>query len=303
MNLKNQQNYMDVKSKHLLLMLIVVVLYTKATTRPMSLPNCPTKCGSITIPFPLGTTKGCSLDNTFLINCNKATPFLPHSNQTILNISLNGELRVSWPVASDCYAKRGKLINQTIHQLNLTNLHFSSTRNKLTAVGCDTVEAVKVFDSNGKNYSTGCVSLCNKLDDIIINGSRTDTGCCQAPIPQGHVKSKVCYLSVDVAANHVSVDDFNPCGYAFVVEDGAYRFVFKDILKLEKKELPVVLNWAIGKKTCQEAKKDVSSYACMAENSECYNPTDHRDGYFCNCSLGFRGNHYLLHGFQGYSNK
>jgi hypothetical protein len=39
---------------------------------------------------------------------------------------------------------------KTLQKLNLTNFHFSSSRNRLTAVGCDTVGAVSVFDSSGK---------------------------------------------------------------------------------------------------------------------------------------------------------
>jgi len=113
------------------------------------------------------------------------------------------------------------------------------------------------------------------------------------------VLSDVSYISLDAVSNHTGVVDFNPCGYAFLVEDGTYRFVSTDILKLEKKEFPVVLNWSVGNKTCQQAQKDASNYACMANNSECYNPADVRQGYLCNCSRGFRGNPYLIHGCHG----
>jgi len=139
---------MAVHSKQMLLMLVLVVLYTKVATQPMSLPNCQTKCGSVTIPFPFGFTEGCFLDSTFLINCNKTSnskklaPFLPNTNQMVLNISLNGELRVAWPVARDCYSKNSIQTEQTIQDINMTHFHVSSTRNKLVAVGCDTV----VFD-------------------------------------------------------------------------------------------------------------------------------------------------------------
>jgi len=149
----------------LLVMVVVGVFFAKAVTQPISLPNCPTKCGSVTIPFPFGITKDCSLDNTFLINCNETSstlvPFLPHSNQSVLNISLNGELRVALPVASDCYAETGKRVNRTYYKFNIKPyFDVSSSRNKLTAVGCDTVGAVVITDYKGKNYTTGCVSLC-----------------------------------------------------------------------------------------------------------------------------------------------
>ncbi|MCI11373.1 wall-associated receptor kinase 2-like [Trifolium medium] len=162
------------------------------------------------------------------------------------------------------------------------------------------VGVVVITDYKGKNYTTGCVSLCYRLDDIITNGSCTGTGCCEISIPQSHdLLSDIAYISLDAVSNHTGVVDFNPCGYTFVVEDGGYEFVSTDIVKMEKKEFPVVLDWSVGNRTCQEAQKEVSSYACKADNSECYNPSDHRHGYLCNCSVGFRGNPYLLHGCQG----
>ncbi|CAJ2667645.1 unnamed protein product [Trifolium pratense] len=295
---------MAVRLKQLLLM-VAAAIYTKAATQPMSLPNCPTKCGSVTIPFPFGTTENCSLDNTFLINCNQTSstptstniPFLEKSNQTVLNISLNGELRVAWPVASDCYAEKSKRVNQTVKHVNMTNFQISPTRNKLTAVGCDTIGALSANDSGGNNYTTGCVALCNRLDDIVANQSCSGTGCCEISIPQGHVLTEIAYVSGGLFNNHSSVHDFNPCGYAFVVENGAYSFSSTDLPKLKKKEFPVLLDWAVGNQTCQQAQKDLFSYACKADKSTCYDSTE-RSGYLCRCFHGYWGNPYLIHGCQ-----
>lgn len=65
---------------------------------------------SVTIPFPFGITNACSLNPSFLITCNQTKPFLPQNNITIINISLNSELKISWPVARDCNTGRGKLV-------------------------------------------------------------------------------------------------------------------------------------------------------------------------------------------------
>ncbi|KAJ1379578.1 Wall-associated receptor kinase, galacturonan-binding domain [Sesbania bispinosa] len=96
------------------------------------MPNCPTNCGSVTIPFPFGTTEDCSLDSTFLITCNQTTsphtPFLPQTHLTVLNISLNGELHIGWRVARDCYDDRGKSVSKTFYGLKLNqamHFHFS----------------------------------------------------------------------------------------------------------------------------------------------------------------------------------
>ncbi|KAJ1376610.1 Wall-associated receptor kinase, galacturonan-binding domain [Sesbania bispinosa] len=294
----------------IMLLLVVLLLFSATAAQPSmtSLPNCPTNCGSVTIPFPFGITEDCSLDNTFLISCNQtssphsshtnSTPFLPQSNVSVLNISLNGQLQVAWPVASDCYADRGIRVNQTAQGVELTHFQVSSSRNKFTVIGCDTLGVVVGIDSDERNYTTGCVSLCNRLDDIVANGSCSGTGCCETPIPQG--LSAVGYASGAVN-NHTNVLAFNPCGHAFLVEDGAYDFVSTDLVKFDKTEFPVVLDWAIGNKTCQQAQKEASSYACKADNSECYNSFHGPAGYLCNCSHGFRGNPYLLHGCQGVS--
>ncbi|CAL5203933.1 unnamed protein product [Lathyrus oleraceus] len=294
-------------SKQLLLMVVVAVFHTKAkaATQP---PNCPTKCGSVTIPFPFGTTKDCSLDNTFLINCNETSsttsnsttliPFLPNTNQSVLNISLeNGTLRVAWPVASDCYTEKGTLMNQKLQDINMTYFPLSPTRNKLIAVGCDTVGVFFATGSDGETYTSGCVALCNRRDDIVVNESCSGTGCCEVSIPHGHVLTEVVYASRSIFKNHLVVHNFNPCGYAFLVEDGNYRLAYKDLVELEM-EFPVLLDWAIGNKTCEQAKKDISSYACKADKSTCHQAATKKLGYLCKCLDGYRGNPYLNHGCQ-----
>ena len=165
-------------------------------------------------------------------------------------------------------------------------------------VGCDVVGAVIGVDSEGKNNTTGCVSLCYRLNDT-TSGSCTGNGCCQIPIPTQRL-AKISYGSVDAVDDNNGVHELNPCRYAFVAEDGAYSFLPTDLEKLEKTTFPVVLDWAVGNRTFQEAQKEASSYACKAENSECYNSIKGH-GYLCNCSIGFRGNPYLAKGCQGIS--
>ncbi|CAK8530348.1 unnamed protein product [Lathyrus sativus] len=176
--------------------------------------------------------------------------------------------------------------------------HFSvsSTRNKFIEVGCDTVGELSVHDYKGNNYTTACVALCNRLDDIVANEACSGTGCCEISIPQGHVLTEVIYTSGSIFNNHSAVHNFNPCGYAFLVENGAYNFKSTDLLKLEK-EFPVLLDWAVGNQTCQQAQKDRSNYACKDKKSTCYDSTK-RSGYLCRCFQGYWGNPYLIHDCQ-----
>jgi len=303
---------MAVHIKQLLLVTVFVILYTKSETQPIiPRPNCPTitMCGSVPIPFPFGTTKDCSLDNTFLINCNKTSststddvPFLPQSNQSVLNIDLAaGKLRVAWPVASDCYSKNGTQVNQTIQDIIMTNFQIS-TQNKFIAVGCDTVGILIVAeaDSDEKTFATGCVAYCNNHTDIMANQPCSGIGCCVSSIPQVQMLTRVGYFSsggVFYNKSHSEVHEFNPCGYAFLVENGNYSLTRSDLM-LKKKEFPVLLDWTVGNQTCLEAQKNHSNYACKAEKSRCYNSTE-RSGYLCRCFDGYEGNPYLIDGCQG----
>ena len=286
------------KKQHLLLLLLIDLL---AYSESQPKPDCQRSCGSLSIPYPFGTTEGCYLDDSFLVTCQQnsttTTPYLGrNTNVTILNISLDGELRISTSVAYDCYNKTGNLVSATYPWFDLSNFFISSRRNKLTVIGCDTVGIIVGWDYQHKNYTTGCVSLCNKFDDLISNnGSCSGSGCCQTSIPEGLSGSIWISLSVK---NHTLVHGFDPCGYAFLAEDGAYDLSSTDVVNFQMTNFSAVLDWAVDNHTCQEAHKNPTSYACKAENSECVE-SNHGVGYLCKCLPGFRGNPYLVNGCQG----
>ena len=68
-------------------------------------------------PTRLEQARAATLMSLFssLVSCNQTfqtpRPFLGSGNIDVLNISLDGELRVSNPVAHDCYDKSNVLIN------------------------------------------------------------------------------------------------------------------------------------------------------------------------------------------------
>lgn len=276
-------------------LLLVLATQVAAISHQIAKPGCLDRCGSVYIPYPFGTEDGCYLDDSFLVNCNGSDHnpprlFFPNTSVAIINISpSDGELRVASPIARACYDKNGNLINNTTNSTSMlfTNSRFSlsSTRNKFTAVGCDTVG---VIEGKG-NYTAGCLSLCNQFKQV-KNGSCGGLGCCQTSIQEGVVAYATGVASVFY---HKSVQSFNPCGYSFVAED-TYKFSSLDLANFQNRvTFPVVFDWSVGNDTCEAVKETV----CRARHSYCVNSTN--GGYFCKCSEGFEGNPYLLDGCHG----
>ncbi|XVE80799.1 hypothetical protein DITRI_Ditri15bG0009200 [Diplodiscus trichospermus] len=122
--------------------------------------------------------------------------------------------------------------------MTLSKFPFSHTKNMFTAIGCDTYAYVE--GSLGHTYSTGCLTFCNSVTDV-INGSCSGIGCCQTAIPKG-VRSYD--ISFDSDNQHSDVLSFNPCSYGFVVEDGAYNFSIHDLYNYNfiGKKFPIILD-------------------------------------------------------------
>ena len=264
-----------------------------------ALPGCENRCGNISIPYPFGTREGCYIDSPFLVTCNASNNssklFLMQSTIEVTDIFLWGALRISSWIGYDCYNAQGGPSDDFTTWMNLNRFPISNTQNKFTAVGCDTYAVVNGV--RGRKYTTGCLSLCDSIDNV-INGSCSGIGCCQTSIPK-EVRSF--NINIQNYDNHRYVQDFNPCSYAFVAEEAAYNFSSLDLANLQNREkLPVMLDWAVGYEPCDEARKNQTSYACK-ENSECYN-FDNGQGYRCNCSEGYEGNPYLSNGCQGNHN-
>ncbi|KAE8717869.1 S-adenosyl-L-methionine-dependent methyltransferases superfamily protein [Hibiscus syriacus] len=300
---------------------LFAVMLTLASTSvaAQSKPGCQSHCGNISIPYPFGTANGCNISSDFFVRCDTTLdppkPFLTLAQPSmilpggdvlgggdaevqVLHISLDGYVRISSSgnIGSACYSSSGHSpYTQSVSGFAayLYELVISHTRNKLTAIGCDTIIYISSFFQgpyfNPQNFSTGCLTFCGGFDDV-IGGSCSGIGCCQTAIPKG---LRGYEYNFDSRENHSSVLSFNPCSYGFVVEDGAYNFSVSDLndTNFSKREFPLILDWTIGRQNCTEAQRDPQNYACKA-HSACIDP-DNNDGYLCKCVDGFKGNPYL----------
>ena len=144
---------MLLKRQQLLMLGLIVLAATKA-----SQPN--SSCGNVNIPYPFGTKEGCYRDESFLITCDYTSestpkPFLSYTKVPVLNISLDGELRVSTSIARRCSKGVSGTSSEFSADNTLSNLHISYTRNKFTALGWNFFGFLDGYASQGKKYPVG----------------------------------------------------------------------------------------------------------------------------------------------------
>ncbi|CAA3005692.1 wall-associated receptor kinase 2-like [Olea europaea subsp. europaea] len=229
----------------------------------IALPDCPTKCGNVSVPYPfgIGLDAGCSIGPWYDINCSKSfnppKPFLSRTNGEIMDIS-ETKIRVkSNGIAYRCYNQTGGITREfpTVYGIDDTSPFSFSNENKFIVVGCDDVSYM----------------------------------------------AKVATDNQFIYGNHTKVSSFNRCGYSFLGEQGRYRFHPSDVSDSNFEHrivetVPMVFDWVIGNQTCVEAQKS-NLFACQ-ENSICVDSDTGLGGYHCNCSKGYKGNPYLRPGCQ-----
>ncbi|KAB1207012.1 Wall-associated receptor kinase 2 [Morella rubra] len=255
-------------------------------------PGCRNKCGDVEIPFPFGIGEGCYLNEKFNVTCDDSQK-PKKGNVTITKISVEDhEMHVLQRVARDCYAPSGALVEYNATRL-LTGMFFiSKTKNKFTVLGCDTYAYLRGIQKK-EAYWTGCMSLCYSLQNV-ANGSCSGVGCCEVEIPDGLQDIQV---QVHSYFNHTNVSDFNPCGYAFVVEQNQFNFTIGSLRDLPEEKFPLVLDWVVDNKSSCAESSNKPDFPCQRINSECLD-VETGSGYYCKCKQGYQGNPYLPDGCQ-----
>ncbi|XP_038699581.1 wall-associated receptor kinase 3-like [Tripterygium wilfordii] len=229
---------------------------------------CQESCGNVSIPYPFGLTQDCYLDDRFLITCNTTTSDPPQAFLSTSNIPI--------PKTSSLSSDATQLVSSVVPGVGNVQRGGSHT----------------IPITWGQKYTTACVSLCDSITDV-VNGSCSGDGCCQTIIPK-NAKSYEIYLDNYFGDDDVSVFGFKNRSYGFVVGDGFYTFSSSHLYNLTITSFPMFLDWSNGDQTCNEAKKNQSSYACK-QNSNCSN-SQNGPGYLCHCLEGFNGNPSLQNG-------
>jgi hypothetical protein len=289
----------------LLMMSLLLCPVAASTERPDVKPaSCQDKCGNVSVPYPFGIgEESCAMNDDFFLNCSsndEGHTELLFGTIPVHNISvLEGTFSAgNIDAAFKCYNQLGIQTDFFSMTLSLGSGPFtiSDTRNVFTVIGCDTYAWMTNYEFT---YGAACLSLCTEDVNMSDGNPCSGSGCCQISIPKG-LKSLDYPLSSFY--NHTNVSDFNPCGFAFLVDKRSFKISDWPLSRKPKYgkdayTTDIVIEWVVKNETCEQAKANRSAYACGA-NAKCTYP-EIGQGYRCSCNEGFEGNPYLREGCQG----
>ncbi|KAJ9544776.1 hypothetical protein OSB04_024483 [Centaurea solstitialis] len=281
--------------------------YTFINSTNLAKPGCPSRCGDLIVPYPFGiignNDTNCSLSHEFNVYCNNSIhpprATLREVAYTSIKLISDSTLETTNKVSTRCYLPNGTFSYGFPISLSYEDLPYTFSQvNKFIVIGCDDY-AWLTSETESRYVSTGCATHCptpKDVDDDQCSGN----GCCQSSLPMNinYYRTRVYNDSESTSYTR----SFNPCTYAFVGEESAFKFNgttdLKDTRLDEKIEakVPIVLEWAIGNMRCLEAKA-TDGFACQS-NSRCVDSTRDTGGYRCMCNEGYQGNPYLPPGCQ-----
>ncbi|KAM4089318.1 hypothetical protein ACB094_07G141900 [Castanea mollissima] len=260
-------------------------------------------CGSVTIPYPFGIEPGCYINDWFAIDCKytlgSPKPFLRSFDLEVLDISLEGTLRVNYPMSWQC--PKSKTVSIANVSLAPSPFVFSKFRNIFIAMGCGNVAYLLSSDGSNSSLSIigGCMSVCEK-DTIKTNGSSCNgVGCCKTTIPS----------DIDVFTIRIqSMNELSPfegtkdCKYAYLVDQKRFDENITNHFEVRKmSHVPVVLNWEINGALSSLVMGSNSSHSHSTCNfaNRSSSLGNMISTFTCSCHSSFEGNPNLVDGCQG----
>ncbi|KAI6668059.1 hypothetical protein NL676_036593 [Syzygium grande] len=139
---------------------LLLMLMSSSSASQTVYSDCQETCGDVAVPYPFGIGKGCYLNDYFSIRCNVTddaastpTPYLRDSDTEVLDISLNGELRIYTYIGKDCYNEFGVQQQPHTSVFAVSPCSLSLTpRTSFMAIGCDTFAVIAPSRPRARPY-------------------------------------------------------------------------------------------------------------------------------------------------------
>ncbi|KAM3743389.1 hypothetical protein ACB098_07G141500 [Castanea mollissima] len=250
-------------------------------------------CGDVTITYPFGIDPGCFIDDSFAIDCKKTTlgspkPFLRRLDLEVLNISLEGTLRVNYPMSWWCPGTSTKNKTESVANVSLASspFFFSKSRNIFIAMGCGNMALFRSSDGT----IGGCMSVCKKNTMQTNNSSCNGIDCCKATIP-----FDLNVFTAGVSGKFGNFKSAKDCNYGSLVDQNWFEENLTNHFEVRKmSQVPVVLNWEINESLSSLVKETNSSPStCQFANGSSL-LGNMSTTFKCTCNSGFEGNPYLV---------
>ncbi|CAL9137630.1 unnamed protein product, partial [Musa acuminata var. zebrina] len=280
-------------------------------------PNCPKSCGNISFEYPFGIGSGCFRPGFNLTCINQTTDpparslFLGDGTVEVIDIDMdNGIVYVKTPIVT--MGVDEEYISCTL--IDLRNFPFSFNLaanfsdsftislayNEILVAGCS-ADADLVDLATNKTIQT-CSTTC-----YANSSSPHDTGYCSFDI-YNLIAENLTSLGIRLTRlNQTEHHLFNASTIrAFVYNLSNFTGDIEGILNgTETQATVTTLAWYMTDHTmCKEAQKNMMTYACGSNNSDCYDVfpegtlINYTIGYICRCSLSYQGNPYIPNNCQ-----
>ena len=252
--------------------------------------SCQEYCGDVRIPYPFGIGDGCYYNGYFAISCrNNSKPVLDFIENDVLEISLQGWVRVNYPI----FWSSNDTIIIEYSMLSSSPFIFSQSRNRFVAVGCNTFASLNSYYDD--SVIGGCMSVCEEKPKRTKVTSCNGIECCQTTIPSD---LDVFYITIK-PTNKESLSTAER-KYAFIVDQRWLEDNFTNPISVQNMSMvPAVLDWGLNRTEFSLVTgKNMSSYNSSGSQTYfCVNSSTSTgklsSTFTCSCHSGFEGNPYL----------